>query len=413
MLSQLASKLNTQRIRMGKLGVSSNKDSNLIKIKNRFPRFKSPLRFTNFAGNHAGNQELLSDHHEFGDRTNNREPRSLNSRRISSSINMDNRMHIRTGQDVDISPLATSSNVTGNESSETLQSINGHNIKAQRTEHEKNTLKRIINIKNQFPKFKSPFRIRSSNCNIASHEKSFSDQKGCINKTDEKATYIKDLKTVNSLRIEDKLLFGVAQCGDNISASSSSNTIANKGTVKNRKTVLCCKNSLNQKSVIVCSDSKIKNPCTKNRFKCNIYATNHEEIITNQIDKQNALVIRSAKTTSPGSCSKLGFIPRTSGATTYTSYIAMLNTEVNELEDIKRITARRFRGLEQQFNCKIMLSDKPSEMRARTVYKLEIQGPTFREVAKCRNALPKCITEKLITKAEINREMLLRDPRRD
>lgn len=413
MLSQLASRLNTQRLRMGILGVSSNEDSNLINIKNRFPRFKSPLRFTNFAGNHAGNQELLSEHHEFGDRTNKREPRSLNSQGISSSANVDNRMHIRTEQDVDISPVATSSNVTGNESSETLQSITGHNIKTQRIEHEKNTLKRIFNIKNQFPRFRSPFRIRSSTCNIASHEKSFSDQKGCTNKNDEKATYIKDLKTLNSPKIEDKLLFGVAQCGDNISASSSSNTNANKGTIKNKKAILYCKKSLNPKSVIVCGDSKIENPCTKNQFKCNIYTINNGENITDQIDKQNTLVIRSAKTTSPRSCLKLGFIPRTSGVTTYTSYIAMLNTELNELEDIKRITARRFRGLEQQFNCKIMLSNKPSEMRARTVYKLEIQGPTFREVAKCRNALPKCITEKLITKAEINREMLLGDPRRD
>ncbi|VUZ43877.1 unnamed protein product [Hymenolepis diminuta] len=413
MLSQLASRLNAQRLRMEKLGISSNEDSSLINKKNRFPRFKSPLRFKNFAGNHAGNQELPSEHHEVGDQINNREPRPLNSQRISSLINVANRMHIRTEQDVDIRPIATSSSVTGNESSETLQSISGHNIKAQRTEHEKNTLKRIFNIKNQFPRFRSPFRIRSSTCTIASHEKSFSDQKSCTNKNDEEETYIKDLKTLKSFKIEDKLVFGVAQCGDSISASSSSNTIANKGTIKNKKAIIYCKKSLNQKSVIVCGDSKIENACTKNQFKCNIHATNNGENITNQIDKQNTLVIRSATTTSPRSCSKLGFISRTSGATTYTSYIAMLNTELNELEDIKRITVRRFRGLEQQFNCKIILSSKPSKMRARTVYKFEIQGPTFREVAKCRNALPKCITEKLITKAEINREMFLGDPRRD
>lgn len=105
--------------------------------------------------------------------------------------------------------------------------------------------------------------------------------------------------------------------------------------------------------------------------------------------------------------SKMGFIENNDDESTSISYIAFLNVEPADMEYIKEIMSRRFHGLEQQYNCRISISDKPCKMRARTGYMLEIKGSNSRDVAKCRNSLPKTLTDKLITKNEnTNEEML-------
>lgn len=414
MLSQLAPRVNNHRLRVGKLGASPNADSSLINIRNRFSRFKSSLKFTHSTSNHARNQELANEHQGFGDQTKTGEVGPLNVERIWSPITEDDLMHIRTGQGIDCFPETTSANDEGKKSSQTLQSINRNVNKERGSQHGKTTLERITNIKNQFPRFRSPFRIKSTASNIASGEKHFSNQKGCGDKTDEEAICIEDLKTPNLSATDDKLLLGgVGHYIDSMPETYPSITTGNESPmqnfvephskelrIKNRKATLKCDKSPNRKLFVACGDSKIENMGSKNLFKCNVFIGTPEEIMTEQTHKKNASENYSAQSTSPMSCPKLGFIERRSGEITHASYVAMLNTERDEFENIKRITARRFWGLEQQFNCKITLSDKPSQMRARTVYKLEIQGASFREVAKCRNALPKFITEKLTTKAE-------------
>nr|CUU97463.1 hypothetical transcript [Hymenolepis microstoma] len=396
---------------MGKLGVSPKESSNHINIKNRFPRFKSVHGITNFAGNQTDNHERQ----QYEKRNNSCESESFDPEK-GSLTNEDSWIHIRTGQDNDVSSVTTS-NAAGNEASEAVHSINKHNTKMQRIERGKNTLERIINIKKRFPRLRSPFKIRTDTCNIASYKG------GCRN---EKVTNIGDQKTTNSSTIDTKLQpVRVVKCSDFIPTSSLPNAFSNEGTlrkvveaptkelsIQNKKSALKCKIQ-NHGSVIACGDSKTEITCTNNQSKCTVYVISREEINTKQIGRQSTLDINDTQVTTPKSFPKLGFIERKSGGISYTSYVAMLNTERDTLADIRRITARRFWGLEQQFNCKIMLSNKPSKLRARTVYKLEIEGPTFREVAKCKNALPKCITEKLITEVETNREdMLLRNFRK-
>ncbi|VUZ43893.1 unnamed protein product [Hymenolepis diminuta] len=406
MLSQLTPRVNNHRLRVGKLGASPNADSSLINVKNRFSRFKSSLKLTTFTNNHARNQDLPNRHQGFGDQTKTGEVGPLNVKRIWSPITENDLMHIRTGQGIDGISDATSANDEGKKSSQGSQSINGKENKERGSKHGKTTLERITNIKNQFPRFRSPFRIKSTASNIASHGKPFSNQKGCGNKTNEEAICIEDLKTQNLPATDDKLLLGGAgHYSDSVPATypSMQNFVEPHGKelrVKNKKATLKCDKSPSRKLFIACGDSKIENTGSKNQFKCNVFIGTPEEIMAEQTNKKNAPDNHSAQSTSPMSCPRLGFIERRSGEITHTSYVAMLNTERDEFENIKRITARRFWGLEQQFNCKIMLSDKPSQMRARTVYKLEIRGTSFREVAKCRNALPKFITERLTTKAE-------------
>ncbi|VDN98541.1 unnamed protein product [Rodentolepis nana] len=376
MLSQIVSRLNPQRLRMGKMGVSPKEGSNYTSIKNRFPKVKPTHGNTNFAGNKASKYERQQ--HE--SRNNSGASESVNSEKISS-INEDIWMHIKNGQDNDVSSMTTS-NAAGNEHSVAVHSVKGHNIKMQRTERGKNTLERIINIKKRFPKFRSPFRIRPDISNIAT------SKEGCRN---EKVTDIGDQKAIYSSTIDKKLLSDrVVKCCDFMPTSALSNS---SNEVNLRKTVAAPTKELNirnikpaikykmpnQESVIACGDSKTENTCIKNRPRFNVHATTHEEFITRQMGKQNTSDFSSAQTTTLKSMPKLGFIERKADGMAYTSYVAMLNTESDTLANIRRITARRFWGLEQQFNCKITISNKPLKLRARTVYKLEIEGPTFSE----------------------------------
>ncbi|VDL57855.1 unnamed protein product [Hymenolepis diminuta] len=114
----------------------------------------------------------------------------------------------------------------------------------------------------------------------------------------------------------------------------------------------------------------------------------------------------------PASPSKLGFTEQKSGDIIFTAYIGMKGPSRDEYQMIKKVSKHRIRGLEKQQNCKIQFFDEPLEMKAQPVYKLQITGPGYREVLTCKNSLPKCITERLITANNSTDELFLRYQRR-
>ncbi|VDL58790.1 unnamed protein product [Hymenolepis diminuta] len=123
----------------------------------------------------------------------------------------------------------------------------------------------------------------------------------------------------------------------------------------------------------------------KSLLKCDATGDAH----TNQV---------SFRTTSAlGEHSLLGFSKTQSGDIVYTAFIRMKNTRVDEYEILKKISARKITGLEKQLNCRIKLYEEAFKMRAQIVFKLEIRGSDYRDVLKCRNSLPNCITERLIS----------------
>ncbi|KAM3179815.1 hypothetical protein ACTXT7_017539, partial [Hymenolepis weldensis] len=123
----------------------------------------------------------------------------------------------------------------------------------------------------------------------------------------------------------------------------------------------------------------------KNLLKCDAAGDSH----TSQV---------SFRTTSAlGEHSSLGFSKTESGDIVYTAFIRMKNTRVDEYEILKKISARKVTGLEKQLNCRIKLHEEAFKMRAQIVFKFEIQGSDYRDVLKCRNSLPNCIIERLIS----------------
>ncbi|VDO12782.1 unnamed protein product [Rodentolepis nana] len=114
----------------------------------------------------------------------------------------------------------------------------------------------------------------------------------------------------------------------------------------------------------------------------------------------------------PASNSKLGFIEQESGEIVFTAYIQMKNARQDEYEMLKKVSHHRIRGLEKQQNCKIQFFDEALEMKAQRVYMLQITGPGYREVMTCKNSLPKCIIERLITADSSLDELFSRYQRR-
>ncbi|KAM7532462.1 hypothetical protein Aperf_G00000132904 [Anoplocephala perfoliata] len=109
---------------------------------------------------------------------------------------------------------------------------------------------------------------------------------------------------------------------------------------------------------------------------------------------------------------KLGFTETNAGDIIFTAYLRMKGTRPDEYASIKKICQRRIKGLESQYDCKIKFTDEPFEQRTRMVHKLRIHGPGYREVVSCKNSLPKCVIERLITANDSMDEVLLKPQRR-
>ena len=74
---------------------------------------------------------------------------------------------------------------------------------------------------------------------------------------------------------------------------------------------------------------------------------------------------------SPRSHSTAGFRLCKRDLIAYTAFIRMLTAEWEKYKNWRRITLRKLRGLEQQFNCSFELSNKQTQMRGMCVYKLK------------------------------------------
>ncbi|KAL5111305.1 hypothetical protein TcWFU_001090 [Taenia crassiceps] len=109
---------------------------------------------------------------------------------------------------------------------------------------------------------------------------------------------------------------------------------------------------------------------------------------------------------------KLGFSETDMGDIVFTAYIRMKGTGVDEYANVKKTSERRLKGLQTQQNCKIKLYDEPIERRTLMVHKLRIFGPGYREVVQCKNSLPRCITDRLITAHATLDEIIIKPQRR-
>ncbi|CDS35911.1 conserved hypothetical protein [Echinococcus multilocularis] len=109
---------------------------------------------------------------------------------------------------------------------------------------------------------------------------------------------------------------------------------------------------------------------------------------------------------------KLGFTETDAGDIILTAYLRMKGTGPDEYAYVKKTSERRLRGLQTQQNCKIKLYDEPTEQRTLMVHKLRIFGSSYREVVRCKNSLPRCITDRLITAHASLDEILIKPQRR-
>ncbi|KAL5963210.1 hypothetical protein TSMEX_009020 [Taenia solium] len=108
---------------------------------------------------------------------------------------------------------------------------------------------------------------------------------------------------------------------------------------------------------------------------------------------------------------KLGFYETDTGDMIFTAYLRMKGIGPDEYVNVKKTSERRLKGLQTQQNCKIKLYDAPIEQRTLMVHKLRIFGPGYREVVRCKNSLPRCITDRLIT-AHANLDEIMTKPQR-
>lgn len=109
---------------------------------------------------------------------------------------------------------------------------------------------------------------------------------------------------------------------------------------------------------------------------------------------------------------KLGFSETDTGDTIFTAYLRMKGTGPDEYVNVKKTSERRLKGLQTQQNCKIKLYDEPIEQRTLMVHKLRIFGPGYREVIRCKNSLPRCITDRLITAHATLDDIMIKPQRR-
>ncbi|VDM34092.1 unnamed protein product [Hydatigera taeniaeformis] len=109
---------------------------------------------------------------------------------------------------------------------------------------------------------------------------------------------------------------------------------------------------------------------------------------------------------------KLGFVETNTGDIIFTAYLRMKGTGPDEYTNVKKTSERRLKGLQTQQNCKIKLYDDPIEQRTLMVHKLRIFGPGYREVIRCKNSLPRCLTDRLITAHATLDENMIKPQRR-
>nr|VZI31134.1 unnamed protein product [Spirometra erinaceieuropaei] len=93
----------------------------------------------------------------------------------------------------------------------------------------------------------------------------------------------------------------------------------------------------------------------------------------------------------------LGFRTLPDGEVVFTAYLPVPGQNEFTWSRLRQRSERNIRGLRQQFNCDIKLYDKPARHRALPVHKLRIRGANYRDVMRCKNALPDYIANSLIT----------------
>uniref|UniRef100_A0A0V0J5S6 Uncharacterized protein n=1 Tax=Schistocephalus solidus TaxID=70667 RepID=A0A0V0J5S6_SCHSO len=95
--------------------------------------------------------------------------------------------------------------------------------------------------------------------------------------------------------------------------------------------------------------------------------------------------------------SGLGFRTLPGGDVVFTAYLPVPGQNELTWSRLRQRSERNMQGLRQQFNCDIKLYDKPARHRALPVHKLRIRGTSYRDVMRCKNALPDYIANSLIT----------------
>ena len=425
MFAQLASRLNTRRLRFGRLGASPNDDSKLLNMEKRFARWKSPLKFRSAAVAAGGGGSYLNDA-GLADGVGSNDPRTLAPNSDTSSYSSvyanqpeeesspartigfggipPDRFNDRHAQqamperliDVNRKPVSYVSNdanyreVISPNIIHTLIPIEetpiGNKICLKKSEKFGGKLRNIIkdgsvNMKNQFGRFKSPFRIRADD--RLSNERLLKEDHG-YGDTNSKPNNLISMEYEHNI---DEIQTTYKHQGDQSMVTTMS------AASKYRKSVDACGDFRNEKVI-----SSGKN--------------NPKYDASTGINKGTKSVHGKRNIPSHQSNSTAGFRLCKHNLIAYTAFIRMLTAEWEECENLRRMSARKLRGLEQQFNCSIELSDKPTQMRGKRVYKLEIRGASYREVTKCRNSLPNCLVERLITAAEsTTEEMWLSDYR--
>ncbi|VDD76755.1 unnamed protein product [Mesocestoides corti] len=109
---------------------------------------------------------------------------------------------------------------------------------------------------------------------------------------------------------------------------------------------------------------------------------------------------------------KFGFTQIETGEVFLTAYLREQTAGTGEYAKIKKRSERSLKGLQCQQDCQIKLYDETTEWRTFVVHKIRIRGPGYREVIRCKNSLPRCISEHLITAHSNVDELLLSKGRR-
>ncbi|VDN31792.1 unnamed protein product [Dibothriocephalus latus] len=99
----------------------------------------------------------------------------------------------------------------------------------------------------------------------------------------------------------------------------------------------------------------------------------------------------------PQHSSGLGFRTLPGGDVVFTAYLSVPGQNEFTWSRLRQRSERNMKGLRQQFNCDIKLYDKLARHRALPVHKLRIRGTSYRDVMRCKNALPNYIANSLIT----------------
>lgn len=118
--------------------------------------------------------------------------------------------------------------------------------------------------------------------------------------------------------------------------------------------------------------------------------------------KKSPLKSKAESQSLPRKRSVLGFELLPSGGVVFTAYLKIPGDQESETgwRILRKKIERHLKGLERQFKCDIALSDKQSWFRATPVHELTILGGCFRDVLKCKSALPDIAQNLLITSEE-------------